>query len=190
MNTFKKSTPYVILTIIIGGGVAAQALIGANAEKIPVTTTAEQILIPITESPTFAGCAFVWAYHDLPDTTKKLDESIKVVQSDASASAQAYGEDCIYADGTYTFGAMETDFYITFQADITFEEEMGNLIKQGMKVIQDLPKELVPGAQAGRVTFTFKQSGEELIVLVDINQYNELTPDISGVDIYQTFKSP
>jgi hypothetical protein len=185
MNGLRKTIPYIILTAIIGAGVAVQSGVGQN-KSIP-TETPSQASPTITPTATYAGCAYTWATHDLPDTTKALDVAVKRIQVDATAFAQAFGEDCTYQDGTSTFGIIETDFSIIFQADLTSAEEMGGLLVQGMEEIQNLPKELTPGGRTGKATFTFKQGGQQKNVEVDINAYNQLDPDLTNQEIFNTF---
>ena len=49
--------------------------------------------------PSYAMCAWMWAYHPLPGPSAVFEEAVKVQIPGASASVQAYGEDCRYEDG-------------------------------------------------------------------------------------------
>ncbi len=192
MNAIKKTIPYILLTAIIGAGVGAQELLKTNEQIIPITGTPSQTLIvdSPSETPTYAGCAFMWAYHDLPEESKKIEEAIKEIDPSATAFAQAYGEDCVYGDGTSSFGAMETDFYFIFETDLTNEDELGRLMIQSMKVLTAFPPGIVPGSQVGQATFTFKQGVQEINVFVDIKMYNELPLELSNKAVFQKFKTP
>ena len=44
-------------------------------------------------------CAYQWAYQDLPELSAALLKSMQSLQPEAQASAFAFGEDCIRADG-------------------------------------------------------------------------------------------
>ena len=56
------------------------------------------------------ACGYQWAYEDMPELSKQLQEEITTLAAEARAWATAFGEDCVYADGRREFGAIETDF--------------------------------------------------------------------------------
>jgi len=151
----------------------------------PVTTE-----IPMT--PTTEPCAFVEATQNLPDVTSQVDQAIKELQSDASGRAEAYGENCVYANGQSTFSAMETDFYFTVNVkDLTDDNELGTWIVNTMKIVNALPPDSIIGPQAGFVEFTFNTTGDQKILHVPISQYNQLPADIDPSDAIPTlFPTP
>ena len=83
------------------------------APPAPVTDTPSPIIT--TDASTFEGCAYVWAYQDLPTLSGDFQESIQQLQAEAKANAFAFGENCVRADGSADFIPMETDFNITLQ---------------------------------------------------------------------------
>jgi len=98
-------------------------LAGMCLANLETPTPAEVILHAPTASPapnpnsiditpTYEGCAYVWASHDLPDLSQKVNEALHVIDSNASGSAYAYGEDCDYADGHNTLANWKTDFHV------------------------------------------------------------------------------
>jgi hypothetical protein len=154
-----------------------------TSSSVPATAT-----VPPSPTATMEMCAFVWAYQDLPDITQQVKEAIQAVQAQAEARAQAFGENCVYQDGRATFGAMETDFYITLQAkNLNNPDELGGLIVQTMKVLEQFPHGKVPGGQDGFVEIRFKSKSQEKILRVPIGKYKDLPPGTSNRDIYQTF---
>jgi hypothetical protein len=144
----------------------------------------------ITEitAPASGTCYYVWATKDAPDLTTKLDANIKVLNETAIASVTYYGEDCIYQDGTSTFGAMETDFKIRLPVDdLTKHEEFGNWISQTMQVVTQIPREEIQG-NWGYVEFRFEKSESENIVLrVPIQFYVEEIKDKTGLELFNYF---
>ena len=104
--------------------------------------------------------------------TKEIDTAVRAINPSASARAELYGEDCVYADGRSTFGAMETDFHVRLPADdLTNEEAFGNWMAQVMPIVAEIPREEIQG-NYGFVEFWFeKNDAEHLIVRVPIQKY-------------------
>ncbi len=127
------------------------------------TTTAEHLPATSTETPSTGSqpCYYVWAYQDLPEISGRVDEAIKAVVPEAEAGAYAFGEDCVYEDGTRKFGAMETDFRIGMSVDdLTDDEAIGKIIEKIIPVFADFPPGVVPGPQVGRAEFSFTSGSE------------------------------
>jgi hypothetical protein len=86
---------------------------------------------------------------------------------------------------------METDFNITLQAaDLNNEAELGEWIVNVMHVIREIPPTQIVGPRPGRVSLTFQSAGEERHVTFYINQYQELPPGLSPVEILQQLQIP
>src|SRR3990172_9453746 len=164
-----------------------------DATPDPVLTiTAETPLIRSeTLTPTYEGCAYVWAYHDAPELTEKVDAAIGALNEEASARASLFGEDCIYADGQSTFGAMETDFYVHLPVDdLTAEEAFGNWMAQVLPIITQIPREQIQG-NYGFVEFWFeKNEAEQIILRVPIQKYLDEAQDKTGADLFRMFENP
>ncbi|MCJ7433673.1 MAG: hypothetical protein MUO77_09320 [Anaerolineales bacterium] len=141
---------------------------------------------PVTITPTYEGCYYVWANQNLPEVTEKLEAAIRKLQSTASANASAFGEDCVYADGHSTFGAMETDFYVTLSIESRGDEDaMGDWIAQVMPVIDQLTG--FPGG-SGFVEFTFQDNEPSpLIVRVPVYKYKNEVQGLSGAELFRLF---
>ena len=145
----------------------------------------------VKPSPAAQGnCAYQWAYKDAPELTKFIDDAVKALNQEASARAQYYGEDCVYADGTSTFSAMETDFYIRLPVDdLSQEEDFGNWVAQVMEIAIQIPREELSG-NYGFVEFWFEKSETEYITFrVPIQQYIDKARGESGVELFQLFYS-
>jgi hypothetical protein len=143
----------------------------------------------VTITPTYEGCYYVWANQSLPEITKKLDAAIRKLQPTASANASAFGENCVYADGHSTFGAMETDFYVQLSIENRSDEDaMGNWIAQVMPLIDQLTG--VPGGP-GYVEFSFQDNQPSpLVVRVPIRQYKSEAQGLSGAELFRLFYTP
>jgi len=141
--------------------------------------------------PTFEGCAYMWAYEDMPELSGSLQQSIQVLHPGAQANAYAFGEDCIHADGSATFIAKETDFNITLQVnDLSNESDLGEWIVKVMHVIENIPQEQIVGPQPGLVSIVFQSNGDQGVVNFYINQYQALPPGLSNSEIYQALQIP
>lgn len=140
----------------------------------------------VTITPTYEGCYYIWAHQSLPEVTEKLDAAIRELQPTASANASAFGEDCVYADGHSTFGAMETDFYVYLSIESRSDEDaMGNWIAQVMPVIDQLTG--IPG-KPGFVEFTFQDNeASPLVVRVPVYKYKTEAQGITGAKLFRLF---
>jgi hypothetical protein len=140
----------------------------------------------ITITPTYEGCYYIWAHQSLPEVTKKLDAAIRELQPTASANADAFGENCVYADGHSTFGAMETDFYVSLSIESRNDEDaMGNWIAEVMPVIDQLTG--IPGSP-GFVEFSFQDNeASPLMVKVPVYQYKSEAQGITGAKLFRLF---
>lgn len=84
---------------------------------------------------------------------------------------------------------METDFYIDLPVtDLTRFETFGNWIAQTISVTASLPSDLVEGPHSGFVEYRFmKNDGEQLIVRVSIQEYNNSAHRKTGEELFQLF---
>src|SRR5215212_219702 len=145
-----------------------------------------------TTSPNPQACGYQWANQDLPELSSSFQASIQALQSEAQASAYAFGENCVLADGSIGgFGAMETDFNVTLNVnDLTNYSDLVEWIVKVMQVIQNIPTEQITGPQPGRVSVIFQSNGDQKIVNFYINQYQALAPGLGGLEIYQALQTP
>jgi len=147
---------------------------------------------PFTESPpTYDSCAFVWANKDLSELSETLENEIHLIDSAATARAVAFGENCVYSDGHSTFGAIETDYYITTTvADISDYESFGNWISQTVPIVQTI-SEAASGPHDGYIEYTFRSSeSDSFSVRVPLDNYEEKTKGLTGEDLFLLFQNP
>jgi hypothetical protein len=182
----KRNLAIAIVLTAATGILTLQTVSAPTPDSIPPTLVAAET-IP-TEPPTAETCGYVWAYHDAPELTVKLDAAVKAINSTANARAQFFGEDCVYADGHSTFGAMETDFYIHLPADdLTNEESFGNWMAQAMPIVTEIPREEIQG-NYGFVEFWFeKNEAEHVIVRVPIPKYMNEAQVKTGAELFRMF---
>lgn len=162
---------------------------------VPATSTDTPTPI-VTDTPeippTFEGCGYMWASQDLPDVSKKVNDLLQAIDPNITASAYAFGENCVYADGHSTFGAMETDYRVKVGVkNIKDETTLGNLIAKVMGVIIKIPLSDVQGPNPGRVEFTFVHGTEQVAVTVQINVYTHDAIALKGDELFKFFhKTP
>jgi len=138
--------------------------------------------------PAYDGCAFVWANKDLPEISESLEAKIQAIDPNATARAAAFGEDCIYQDGHSTFGAIETDYYITTTVDDLSEYVVfGNWIAQTVPVVRSV-SEATPGPRDGFIEYTYKsKENETLSVRVPLEKYDETSSGLTGEELFLLF---
>jgi len=186
----KRNAIIAIAVSAAAGFLALQTVSAPKPDSAPPTLAAAEAVV--TEPPTPETCAYVWAYHDAPELTEKLNTAVQAINPAASASAQLFGEDCAYADGHSTFGAMETDFYIHLPVEnLTDEETLGNWMAQTLPIVAEIPRGEIQG-NYGFVEFWFEKSeAEHVIVRVPIQKYMNEAQEKTGAELFQIFsKAP
>lgn len=153
----------------------------------PASTTAASTATNV--APTEGGCYYVWASQDLPAASKSVNSALQAIDPQMTGSAFAYGEDCVAADATRTFTAMETDFRVRMHVtDLGDKTKIGDSIILAMNAITGIPADQISGAQAGHVDFEFYVSDtEELRMSVGIEKYRLAAPGTSGADLFRLF---
>ncbi len=143
MNRRRAATLAVLFTTLLGGTYAALRTTGP---ELPTAATATDTS---TAPPTFEGCAYVWASQALPDVSAEFDTAVRELIPEATGGAQAYGENCVYGDGHATFGAMETDFYVSLDVpDLNDEQALGDeMAKIMVMVLKRFPRRVCPVAR-------------------------------------------
>ena len=134
-------------------------------------------------------CGYQWAQHDLPELSSQLLQSMQILEPNAQAVAFAFGEDCVYADGTSVFVPMETDFNLTLPVSDLTDAALGEWIVKVMQVIENIPPDQIIGPRPGRVSIVFESNGQRKSVSFYIDQYRALPAGLSSAEIYQSLKA-
>lgn len=199
MKPEKPDMRQLLAAILLILGLAGVACVpsGTQAFQPPPTpsplplpdTPTEYVPTPLPVTPTYEGCAYVWASKDMPELSRKLNASLQDISMDLNGLAYAYGEDCIYGDGHKTFSAMETDFRVGVKvSSVKDEDALGNWIDKVMQVILDIPQDQLQGPRAGRVDFDFKQPDPaEVFVTVPIDKYRQQARELKGAALFRFF---
>lgn len=173
------------ITLSVTAAFAALQTVNAPSQnELGITETATIELL----APPSGICYYTWATKDAPELTTKLDAEIKVLNEEAIANVTYYGEDCIFEDGTGTFGAMETNFSVLLSVDdLSRHEEFGNWISQTMQIVTDIPREEIQG-NWGFVEFWFeKNETEKIVIRVPIQKYVEEANEKTGAELFDLF---
>lgn len=182
----------LLVAIFVAGGCTPLRRGGVPPAGFTVTAALGPPTLPAATTATPApadSCFYVWASHELPDLSGKLQSTFQAADAGMSASAYAYGEDCVFADGHRDFSAMETDFRVRIKvADFKDEQTLGNGIARAMSMISQLPTADLAGGRAGQVAFSFYVTdSQELHLSVDVDKYHGLPRGISGAQLFRQF---
>ena len=180
------------ILLTVAGFVALQNGVSPAVESVTQTPSIANFTETPTSEPVDENCAYVWAYEDAPKLTKKLNTAVQGINPAANASAELFGENCIYADGRSTFGAMETGFRVHLPLpveDIDNEEAFGNWMTQVMTIVTEIPREEIQG-NYGFVEFWFeKNDAEHVIVRIPIQKYIDEAQGKTGAELFRMFYS-
>ena len=160
-----------------------------TATPTPTITPTPSAALPtatLTPEITEVACAFAWAHVDLPTTTSTTQAALDAAGiMHATVRAEAYGENCLEANGNVRyFAAMTTDFYFTIEveADDLYDDQMlAAFIKPLYNIAAAVPREQIP-APPGYfdLTFTSSQGAVRLRTRFDDAQA-ALQRDLKGV---------
>ncbi|MFN8433860.1 MAG: hypothetical protein U0V18_07560 [Anaerolineales bacterium] len=186
-----KRTSKWAIGVVLTAASAFAALQTVSAPTHQVETPTETESPYLTEVVATQPCGYQWAYQDDLELTASFDASIKRLDPNASGKAQLFGEDCIHSDGTATFIAKETDFYVRTKVDdLNKEEEFGNWVKQVMEIVLQIPREDL-AIQYGFVEFHFEKTEAEFLGFrVPIQTYIDTTQDKTSAELFQMFYAP
>lgn len=183
MNGRRAAALAVIFSTLLAGTYTALRVTAPGPASATETPTA---------LPSFEGCAYVWAYEDLPEVSAQFDAAVKELIPAANGRAQAFGENCVYGDGHADFGAMETDFYVSLEVQNHNDEAaLGDQMAKIMTmVLQRFPRASLPGGQDGFVEFTFRTDATDpLILRVPIRTFRDEAQALAGAELFQKFSA-
>jgi hypothetical protein len=147
----------------------------------------------LTTTPTEGQCGFVEGRQPLPEISSqllfKLENAALPVKN---ARAEAYGENCIGADGSLVrFSARETDFYVTLTtSDLQDETGLGSLLEQTLAIIDQFPRDQTPGPNPGYIGISFEAGTEIQNLWFTRTRASDLTNQgTKGADLYRALKS-
>jgi hypothetical protein len=145
-----------------------------------------------TPPPTEASCAFVEGRIALEELSGQFLEQLKSAGLPVEkARAEAYGENCVSADGSQVrFAARETDFYMTLNVtDLLDEAALGDLLERALIIVELFPVGQTPGPNPGYVGVTFSAGAEVQNLWFTRNQANELrSQGLKGAQLYRALK--
>ncbi len=180
-----------LLTIAALAAVVLSACASIGEPPTATPTAAATATPPVggSSSPVLA-CYYVWTTQELQDLSATFQDSLKnAISPDAIGSAYAYGEDCVAADGTRRFSAMETDFRVRLPVDnLTDQQRMGDFMAAALRLIGAIPREKLVGPQPGRVDFEFDAAdGSNLHVNVELDRLQSEAASLSGAALFKHF---
>jgi hypothetical protein len=162
-----KTPSIVSIALLAAAGIGIFVLTRPAPDTKPPPANAGAITLTEIDAP--GQCAYTWAYKDLPEISAEFQSEVQAVIPEAEAHATAYGEDCVYENGSATFSAMETDFYIIMPMnDLTDNETLATYIVQILPIVDGFSPPRVPGSNEGFVEFTFRNGEEQLMMRVPI----------------------
>jgi hypothetical protein len=158
------------ISLVLCVFLAALVIAACSSSAGPATQNETITVISSSFTPDthpLTPCGYVWASQSLPDISKQVQSAfISAGLSDATARAEAYGENCVEDNGAVrSFGAMETDFYIQLPVpDLSDRQALGDLLEKALVIIDQFPPGTVPGPNPGYVGVEFN-SGQEILNL-------------------------
>lgn len=177
---------------------AASAAVFALNRSAPQTVEVPptETIAAASETPTvtaeYKPCYFVWATQELPEIQQEFQSAVQGLFPEAEARANAYGENCVAEDGSFTFGAMETDFYISVPVkDTSDDAALGEIVERVVRLVfERFPRPKVPGPMDGFVEFSFAAESGNRVIRVKLALARELLEKgLRGAELLQGLES-
>ena len=162
MNRIKVILWFLVLII---AALALSACRGPGEQAALTETPTATLTAPPAGQQELTPCAFTWATQSLPEVSQQVQSSLEAAGlSPTAVRAEAYGENCVEADGTIrSFSAMETDFHLQLSvADLSDQQALGDLLEKVLVVIDQFPPGKVPGPQTGYIGVEFSAGQDTL----------------------------
>ena len=149
----------------------------------------------VTDTPTEAGyteCAWNWATQPLADLSADVQSTLDAAGlKGVTASAEAYGENCITATGKVDhFATMETDF--RFQVDVpdlSDSAALGDILERILVVLDAFPPDATPGPQPGYIGVRFFCGTEEIDMWFTLSSSQDAREQgLHGADLYNALQ--
>ena len=182
---------FVAIGLLLGSCGPVTLATNPAASALPTAAPRRTAFAPTATPTADSACSFVWATRDLPELSERLSQQLQAIDPAAGGSAYAFGEDCVAADGSRTFSAMETDFQIQIGVrDLSDKESLGNWIAKVMTVIFGLPSSEIEGPQPGRAEFEFHAANSESRRLnVRLDDYKSKSSGLSGARLFEVLET-
>lgn len=181
---------HILISISIIGTAAVGLLAISNFLPAKIYKSEEPDRYTKARETSLAQCAYTWAYHDLPEISSELQQEVEKVIQNTESHATACGEDCLHANGSTSFTAMETDFYIViFTGDLMDDQELGNLVENILIIVNKFVTTNIPGPKEGFVEITFRNEEEAHIIRVPIQLGKKILLErIHGADLIRALE--
>lgn len=191
----KKVVGILLAVAATGASIFTWTARSPAQEETAATSVPTAAIITETATPSGAPlpCYYVWASQELPEISAELQSALRNVLPGTEARAQAYGENCVAEDGSSTFGAMQTDFYITIPvASLNDPDALGDALVQALTIIiQRFPRPIVPGGMDGYVEVSFTDGTETRGLHAPIALAKELLKKgLGGAELLQALENP
>lgn len=139
---------------------ALQDLLGPPTPSPTIAVeTLQAVLAPeITAGATDEPCGYQWATQPLPEISQELQETFqKADQPDLTVAAEAFGENCLRADGSVVrFLTMYTDIRVIAPVQQLQDSQLlAKRVETILRLVLDYPPEKLPGSPEGYLGITF-----------------------------------
>jgi hypothetical protein len=193
-----------LLLLVVAALLAACSALPVNLPGRPTNTPPVIPTVTATPEPTStptvdpARCAYVWSNRSQPELSQAVNQAFRDAgMQDVEAVASAYGEDCLdpETNTVVKFLAMQTDFYIGVNViSISDGQLMGEWIEKIVRVIEQIPRDSIPGPNPGYLNITFQAEGQNGLQKVTLwfprAQAKELIENgTRGSDLYEALRT-
>lgn len=184
----------ILLVVLLAMSACSLPFTTAVEPPTAQPTTPEALLAPvITLTPADGQCAFVEGRKQLVEISNQLEEKLKTASLPIkNARAEAYGENCVTADGSVVrFAARETDFYISLIVpDLKDDASLGGMLEQVLTSIEQFPVGQTPGPNPGYIGVSY-QAEDSVVNLwfMRSTAVDLIAQGVRGADLYRRLQN-
>jgi hypothetical protein len=195
----KRITRIIAITlipvVIVGCSTVSVNLPGQPTKTLPVVPTVTGTPEP-TPTPTVdpAHCAYVWSTRSQPELSQVVNQAFRDAgMKEVEAEASSYGEDCLDPETNTVakFLPMQTDFYIGVKVTSTSDgQAMGEWVEKIVRVIDQIPRETIPGQNPGYLSITFQDEAQKVNLWFPQSRAKELIEGgTRGSELYEALRT-
>jgi len=174
------------------GPIIITQIVDVQTSVVPPSSQTSTQEPSATPPPTAASCAFVEGRLALEELSGQFLDQLKSAGLPVEkARAEAYGENCVAADGSQVrFAAKETDFYLTLNVtDLLDEAALGALLERALAIVELFPVGQTPGPNPGYVGVAFTAGADIQNLWFTRSQANDLRiQGLKGAELYRALK--
>lgn len=140
-------------------------------------------------------CGYQWASNPLPDISEEIQNMFdEAGLADLQVTAEAFGENCIRADGSIArFLTMQTDIRVIVAVEQVQDlAPLGEIAREILRILVNIPREQLAGPNDGYIGIQFTSQAGDILSLwfSKARAVEALQQDLDGAALVEALRNP